>query len=379
MPVMFGMFQSDRTRSGFSDADLVQRVAAVLGLDDVVVVVAGLAQGADDDLPHDAAVVGDQDLHSGTSFSVVLGRIGGPAAPCTEMVRRRRATGRRRGTTSAGSPAAGAVPDLGAGPSAGRPGQDALTLPPTTLAISPRASATSSSSSDRGRPCSPSSARGQRLGGRPGRGEDDGAGPRADDVDPGADARRPAGSPGTGTRTSSSPTSAASLLGDALHRRLVDQLGDDGRASLLRRRSPVSSAVTGRPPGGAGRAARACRGCASAVNGLITYSWAPAASARTIWRVLALRGDHHHRHLPPGRVGADGGDELQPVHHRHVPVDADQVGDPARPPSTSRPSRPSPASHLVAEVLEDPADDAAHGAGVVDHQSTHRQAPFSGR
>ena len=70
--------------------DLGQRVGAVLGLDDVVVVVAGLPQGADDDLPHDAAVVGDQDLHSGTSFSCSV-RAGGSAggaggAPCTEMV-----------------------------------------------------------------------------------------------------------------------------------------------------------------------------------------------------------------------------------------------------------------------------------------------------
>ena len=70
MPVMFGMFQSDSTRSGCSDDDLRQRVGAVLGLDDVVVVVPGLAQGADDDLPHDAAVVGDQDLHSGPPFGL---------------------------------------------------------------------------------------------------------------------------------------------------------------------------------------------------------------------------------------------------------------------------------------------------------------------
>ena len=47
---------------------LGQRVGAVLGLDDVVVVVPGLTQRADDDLPHDAAVVGDEDLHSGTPF-----------------------------------------------------------------------------------------------------------------------------------------------------------------------------------------------------------------------------------------------------------------------------------------------------------------------
>src|SRR6476469_9378442 len=43
--------------------DHVQRLGAVGGLDDVVVVVACLAQGAHDDRAHDPTVVGDQDLH----------------------------------------------------------------------------------------------------------------------------------------------------------------------------------------------------------------------------------------------------------------------------------------------------------------------------
>ena len=47
MPVMFGMFQSERTRSGCSADHLGQRVGAVLGLDEVVVVETGLPQGAD--------------------------------------------------------------------------------------------------------------------------------------------------------------------------------------------------------------------------------------------------------------------------------------------------------------------------------------------
>src|SRR3712207_6038285 len=65
--------------------DQVERLPAVLGLDDVVVVVARLAERADDDLPHDTAVVGDQDLHGcGTSFRWACGA---GAAPCTVMVR----------------------------------------------------------------------------------------------------------------------------------------------------------------------------------------------------------------------------------------------------------------------------------------------------
>src|SRR3712207_8961526 len=37
--------------------------------------------------------------------------------------------------------------------------------------------------------------------------------------------------------------------------------------------------------------------------------------------VLALAGDHHHGQRAPGRVRADDRDELQSVHHRHVPVE----------------------------------------------------------
>ena len=126
MPVMLGMFQSERTRSGFSDDDLGQRVGAVLGLDDVVVVVTGLAQGADDDLPHDAAVVGDQDLHSGTSFFCwfVTGRSGAPAEPCTEMVRD---WPRHRSVDAADVVGAGGGggPDLGQAED-GRAGEDGL-------------------------------------------------------------------------------------------------------------------------------------------------------------------------------------------------------------------------------------------------------------
>ena len=94
--------------------------------------------------------------------------------------------------------------------------------------------------------------------------------------------------------------------------------------------------------------------------------------------VLALRGDHHDRHVAPGRVGTDGGDELQPVHHRHVPVDADQVGQPAAVEDVEPLASVAGLLYLVAESLEDPGDDPAHRAGVVDHQSTHVRPPSAG-
>ena len=74
-----GMMVEALHEVGLLRGDLVQGVAAVLGLDDVVVVVTGLPQGADDDLPHDAAVVGDKDLHSDTPFGgkAVRGRASG--------------------------------------------------------------------------------------------------------------------------------------------------------------------------------------------------------------------------------------------------------------------------------------------------------------
>jgi hypothetical protein len=95
--------------------------------------------------------------------------------------------------------------------------------------------------------------------------------------------------------------------------------------------------------------------------------------------VLALGGDHHDRHRAPGRVGPDGGDELQPVHDRHVPVDADEVGQPAAVEDVEALAAVTGLLDLVAETFEDAGDDPAHRAGVVDHQCTHVQFPFSGR
>ena len=65
MPFISGMFQSESTRSGASLCTRSKRLLAVLGLDDVVAGVPGLAEGADHDLAHHAAVVGDEDLHGG--------------------------------------------------------------------------------------------------------------------------------------------------------------------------------------------------------------------------------------------------------------------------------------------------------------------------
>ncbi len=48
--------------------------AAGVGLDDLVAAVAGLAQGADDDLAHDAGVVDDEDSHRGPSWGVMSTR-----------------------------------------------------------------------------------------------------------------------------------------------------------------------------------------------------------------------------------------------------------------------------------------------------------------
>jgi hypothetical protein len=125
---------------------------------------------------------------------------------------------------------------------------------------------------------------GELRGGLPTGGEDDAAGPRADDVDP---AGHDVG--GHVARDREEVLVLADqgdprVLGDRLDRRLVDQLGDD-RAGLagppalagVRRRHLLSSlalvdrsgrndigelasSFTGQPPAAAGRAARACRG-----------------------------------------------------------------------------------------------------------------------
>ena len=75
----------------------------------------------------------------------------------------------------------------------------------------------------------------------------------------------------------------------------------------------------------------------------------------------------------------DGEDELQPVHHRHVPVDAAEVGGEPLLQHVECLTAVAGLTHLVSEGLEDRADDAPHGTGVVDHQSSHGQAPFRGR
>src|SRR3954469_19209479 len=112
-------------------------------------------------------------------------------------------------------------------------------------------------------------------------GQDDGAGPRADDVDP-------AGHDVAGELTRDrhedlvlADQRGPGVLGDRLDGRLVDQLGDDW-AAVAAAAAHLGGCHSATSWGSRPSSASLSRS-ASAVNGLITYSCAPAARARTIW------------------------------------------------------------------------------------------------
>src|SRR4051794_438207 len=124
---------------------------------------------------------------------------------------------------------------------------------------------------------------GEVGGGLPAGGEDDGAGPRTDHVDP---AGQDVAGQLAGDRHEDlvlAHEGRPGVLGDRLDRRLVDQLGDD-RAVLAAAAALAGVGDTHRTASWGSRPSSASLSrSASAVNGLITYSWAPAARARTIW------------------------------------------------------------------------------------------------
>src|SRR5690606_32920454 len=127
-----------------------ERLGAVRGLEDLPAAEAGLAQGADDDRPHHAAVVGDEDSHSSSPFvgvhrdrtrgsprhrrcrwwvaAWVAGWGVSGVAPCTGP--------RPPSSTTSTTSTTGRV-------SRAPSGRVPLRLPPTTLATSPTASRTS--------------------------------------------------------------------------------------------------------------------------------------------------------------------------------------------------------------------------------------------
>ncbi|GMA88919.1 hypothetical protein GCM10025868_41690 [Angustibacter aerolatus] len=93
--------------------------------------------------------------------------------------------------------------------------------------------------------------------------------------------------------------------------------------------------------------------------------------------VLALGRHHHHGDVAPGGLLADPADERQPVHDRHVPVDAGQVRAPAGGIHHRQHVEGLLAVGgllgLVAEAVEHAGHDAPHGARVVDDESTHQE------
>ncbi len=96
-------------------------------------------------------------------------------------------------------------------------------------------------------------------------------------------------------------------------------------------------------------------------------------------RLLGLRGDHHEREVAPLAARADGLHELQPVHDRHVPVDARELEALARLEQVERLASVTRLGGLEAEIPQRRGDDAAHHAGVVDDQRSHALPPRVGR
>ena len=89
--VISGMFQSDSTKSGCEARIFVSAAGTILGLLNVPPVVTRLPERADHDLPHHAAIVGDDDLHGRSPLSILVRRGRGP------RLTKSTPTGRRRG------------------------------------------------------------------------------------------------------------------------------------------------------------------------------------------------------------------------------------------------------------------------------------------
>ena len=122
-----------------------------------------------------------------------------------------------------------------------------------------------------------------------------------------------------GRRGADDPISGSSSRTVVTSRRMTTESSTTRTLMRPIRRSPAGGAASG-------RAGSACRRWPRRVNGFRTYSWAPAASARTIWpcslsvvTIMSVIARY-------ARFGADGRDELQAVHDRHVPVDRREVG-----------------------------------------------------
>ena len=101
---------------------------------------------------------------------------------------------------------------------------------------------------------------------------------------------------------------------------------------------------------------------ASAVNGLITYSWAPAARARTIWRVLALGGDHHDVTLRQAGLARTAETNCSPSITGMFQSTQTRSGTQPVVEHVEALAAVAGRLDLVAEALEDPGDDAPHRA-----------------
>jgi hypothetical protein len=60
---MFGMFQSQRIKSGLFIENELKRLSSIAGLGDVVTVEACFTQGLHDDKAHRSAIVDNHDVH----------------------------------------------------------------------------------------------------------------------------------------------------------------------------------------------------------------------------------------------------------------------------------------------------------------------------
>ena len=138
--------------------------------------------------------------------------------------------------------------------------------------------------------------------------------------------------------------------GDDLHRRIGLQHARDRAAD--HRRIIAHHHARGR---GCGRRSRPAAGCdhssptwsnlptrISSSNGFMMYSCAPLVIASLDRRHLGLGRAEHHRRLVRPELGAQLREEIQPVHHRHVPVEQHAIRHLARQASSA--CWPSPAS-----------------------------------
>ena len=116
----------------------------------------------------------------------------------------------------------------------------------------------------------------------------------------------------------------------------------------------------------------------SLLNGFMTYSLAPAASARRTCSLSVSVVTITIRSASYVSLRTDGADEIEPVHLRHVPVHQHKLDVGVLAQLLEPLAAVASLDHIHSHFAQDIPDDDPNGSGVVDDQRTHLTFPAGG-